>query len=259
MGCFNKCPSLTSITFPAGVKIWYHSFRYCDNLSEINFKGPVTIGVKLEHQLGNFRYLPSLKSLTIPSGSFLSGAFSNCENLRKVTLNGVVEIGEANPVEEYGYMNTFGWCHKDLVVYVDNEETYQDVYEGYSLDYKEPFPFKVVNTSEVTEAPTTNAPKPEKTTKKPSNEAPKTTQSNIKVNSQGTNENQTTTMNETTTENLTQNTSLEAPKTTEKTTIVNSQNTNEKNTDNKAIIIISVVAVIIIAGAIAVIVIKKKK
>ena len=261
LGCFNKCPALTSITIPAGVIIWYYSFNYCDSLSEINFKGSVSIGDRVGEWGADsvFKYLPSLQTLTVPSGSFLSSAFLFCENLKKVTLIGRVEIGEANPVDEYGYMNTFGWCHKDLVVYVDNEETYQDVYGGYDLGGMEFYPFKVINTSEVTEAPTTKAPKPEKTTKKPSNDAPKTTQSNIKVNSQGTNENQTTTMNETTTENLTQNTSLEAQKTTEKTTVVNSQNANEKNIDNKTIIIISVVAVIIIAGAIAVIVIKKKK
>ncbi len=237
LGCFNKCPSLTSITIPAGVKIWYDSFMYCDSLSEISFKGPAFIGSRNDDA---FCYLPSLKTLTIPSGSFLGGAFSNCKNLKKVTLIGRVEIAEAYN-EEYGYRNTFGWCHKDLVVYVDNEETYQDVYGGYSLDFEETFPFKIVNTSEVT---TTKAPKPEKTTKKPSNEAPKTTQS--------ISENQTT-------EKTTEHTSVEAPKTTEKTTVVNSQNTNEKNADNKTIIIISVVAVIIIAGAIAVIIIKKKK
>ena len=260
LGCFNKCPSLTSITIPAGVKIWDSTFMYCDSLSEINFKGPVSIGDRVGEWGDDncFYNLPSLQTLTVPSGSFLSSAFIFCENLKKVTLIGRVEIGRVSG-SDYGYNSTFAVCHEDLVIYVDNEETYQDVYGGYELGGREFYPFEVVNTSEVTEAPTTKAPKPEKTTKKPSNEAPKTTQSNIKVNSQGTNENQTTTMNETTTENLTQNTSLEAPKTTEKTTIVNSQNTNEKNTDNKTIIIISVVAVIIIAGAIAVIVIKKKK
>ena len=255
LGCFNKCPSLTSITIPAGVKIWERSFYYdCDSLSEINFLGPVFIGCIEDY---NFCHLPSLTTLTVPSGSFLGGAFDSCENLKKVRLIGRVEIAEAS-CEDFEYRSTFALCHEDLVVYVDNKETYQDVYTGYD-GTAEFYPFKVVNTSEVTEAPTTNAPKPEKTTKKPSNEAPKTTLSNIKVDSQGTNENPTTTPNETTTENLTQNTSVEAPKTTEKTTIVNSQNTNEKNTDNKTIIIISVVAVIIIAGAIAVIIIKKKK
>lgn len=256
-GCFNKCPALVSITIPAGVKIWNDSFWYCDSLSDINFKGAISIGTPWgdlpDH---NFYNLPSLKSLTIPSGSFLGGAFSNCKNLKKVTLNGVVEIGQVGDSDS-GYSETFFICHKDLVVYVDNDLTNKNIYnaryEPSDVD------FKIVNIAETSKTPTTNAPKPEKTTKKPSNEAPKTTQSNIKVNSQGTNENQTTTQNETTTENLTQNTSLEAPKTTEKTTIVNSQNTNEKNTDNKTIIIISVVAVIIIAGAIAVIVIKKKK
>ena len=254
LGCFNNCPSLTSITAPAGVKIWYLSFFCgCDSLSAINFLGPVFIGSKDDY---NFCHLPSLKTLTIPSGSFLSGAFSDCKNLSKVTLNGEVEIGKVGDSLPC-YLETFLNCYKDLVVCVDNDLTNKNIYnaryEPSDVD------FKIVNIAETTEAPTTKAPKPEKTTKKPSNEAPKTTQSNIKVDSQGTNENPTTTLNETTTENLTQNTSLEAPKTTEKTTIVNSQNTNEKNTDNKTIIIISVVAVIIIAGAIAVIVIKKKK
>ncbi len=254
LGCFNKCSSLTSITIPAGVKIWERSFYYgCDSLSEINFLGPVFIGSKEDY---NFCHLPSLTTLSVPGGSFLAGAFSFCENLSKVTLNGVVEIGSVGASLPC-YLETFLNCHKGLVVYVDNDLTNKNIYEA----RYEPsdVDFKIVNIAETSKAPTTNAPKPEKTTKKPSNEAPKTTQSNIKVNSQGTNENQTTTLNETTTENLTQNTSVEAPKTTEKTTKVNSQNTNEKNTDNKTIIIISVVAVIIIAGAVAVIIIKKKK
>ena len=245
LGCFNKCPSLTSITFPAGVKIWDSSFMYCDSLSEINFKGPVSIGDKSDEWGSDsvFYYLPSLQTLTVPSGSFLLCCFSNCENLKKVTLIGRVNIGRVSG-GDFRYDMTFAGCHKDLVIYVDNEETYQDVYGGYSLDYMEIFSVKIVNTSEITTVPTTNIPKPEKTTRKPSNEAMKTTQS--------TSENQTA-------EKVTEHTSVETPKTTEKTTVVNSQNTNEKNADNKTIIIISVVAVIIIAGAIAVIIIKKKK
>lgn len=248
LGCFTECPSLTSITIPAGVKIWYDSFKYCESLSEINFKGAVYIGGREEF---TFNYLPSLTTLTIPSGSFLAGAFSNCKNLKKVTVIGRVEIAKGSPHEDDSYWNTFGYCHEDLVVYVDNEETYRDVYWGCRPDdYGAEFPFKIVNTSETTQVPTTKAPKPEKTTKKPSGEAPGKTQS--------VNENETTLLDETTTESLVQQTSAEAEKTTQKTTQVNSQNTNEKNGNNKTIIIVSVVSVVVLAGVATVIVIKKK-
>ncbi len=249
MGCFNECSALTSVTLPAGVGVWYHSFQSCNSLSDINFNGSVNIGSRFEYCEDKCFYnLPSLKSVTIPSGSFLGGAFRECKNLKKVTLNGVVEVGGAG-CEAMLYGLTFENAHKDLIVYVDNEDTVSNL-RWASVDVG-PLTYKIVNTSEVTTAPTTQAQKNENTTKKALNDASGTVQSESG--------NVTTTQKAETTENSTQNTSVEAPKTTEKTTTVNSQNTNEKSTDNKTIIIISVVAVIIIAGAIAVIIIKKKK
>ena len=83
-----NAPAVRSITIPKGVvKIDNYAFRGCPRLEKITIPDTVT---DVFH--ASFRDCAALKEITLPANCFsgdhsMSGAFANCENLRKVTFS----------------------------------------------------------------------------------------------------------------------------------------------------------------------------
>lgn len=147
--CFNYCDKLESVDIPANVKkIGNHSFNDCENLSTIKFNDWISIGDRRsefgEMILYDFSNLPSLKEVTIPDGSFLGGAFWDCENLTKVVMEGYIDFGENNDVN--GYAINFGGEHSEnLVVYVNTQTMVDNMKEYCEYEFGIDVFFKIVN------------------------------------------------------------------------------------------------------------------
>ncbi len=148
--CFNYCEKLEYVEFPENVKkIGNHSFNDCDNLSRIKFNDSISISDRRsefgERILYDFSNLPSLKEVTIPDGSFLGGAFWDCENLTKVVMEGHIDLGGNNDCN--GYAINFGGEHhsQNLVVYVNNQAMADNLKEYCEYEFGVNAFFKIVN------------------------------------------------------------------------------------------------------------------
>ncbi len=147
--CFNYCDKLESVDIPANVKkIGNHSFNDCESLKRIKFNDWISIGDRRsefgERILYDFSNLPSLKEVTIPDGSFLGGAFWDCENLTKVVMEGHIDLGGNNDCN--GYAINFGGEHSEnLVVYVNTQTMVDNLKEYCEYEFGVDVFFKIVN------------------------------------------------------------------------------------------------------------------
>lgn len=104
---FINCSALTSVTIPSTIENWglvhtrnanagthgCQAFKYCTLLSEIHF----TEGLQTLAEFQGIANCPLITEIDVPeSVKNISYGFSNCENLKKITLHeGIEEIGES--------------------------------------------------------------------------------------------------------------------------------------------------------------------
>lgn len=151
--CFMDNNALVSIVLPEGLKtIQVAAFRYARNLSSVNIPGTVE-NIQSQAFLGcNFEEIIIPDSVT----TITSGAFSDCGNLRKVTIGKGVKyegsVFNGSPLEEIvlssenpNFMQT-----SDGVVYTaDGKRLYAFPYVSYTGLYEVPAKLEVIGYYEL--------------------------------------------------------------------------------------------------------------
>lgn len=126
VGCsFIGCSSLKTLSTPEKLKTIHNSFNNATALEALQLGGAIDTC----YYGSTFSGLDSLKEVTIPAGSTLCNAFQGCSRLKKVTLQGEIELHEfKNDIDDSYCYSSFKDAAKNCTFHL-NSAMYQAIFQ----------------------------------------------------------------------------------------------------------------------------------